>query len=195
MFKIKHALFFKKDVFVIKEFNLIDKDKMLRVGVISNTHGIHGEVKVYPTTEDIKRFDFLKQVFLDTGKELKELEVTGVKYFKNLAILKFKGIDSINDVERWKQMDLLVTRENAIPLEEGEYYIYDLIGLDVYDENDPETPVGVLTEILQTSANDVYLVKTKDKKEILIPSIKDSNIRVSLEEKKITVHILPGLTD
>jgi 16S rRNA processing protein RimM len=168
---------------------------MLRVGVISNTHGIHGEVKVYPTTEDIKRFDVLKQVFLDTGKELKELEVTGVKYFKNLAILKFKGIDSINDVERWKQMDLLVTRENAIPLGEGEYYVYDLIGLDVFDENNPETPLGKLTEILQTSANDVYLVKTPDKKEILIPSIKDCNIRVSLEEKKITVHILPGLID
>ena len=174
---------------------MINKDKMLRVGVISNTHGIHGEVKVYPTTEDIKRFDVLKQVFLDTGKELKELEVTGVKYFKNLAILKFKGYDSINDVERWKQMDLLVTRENAIPLEEGEYYIYDLIGLSVFDEDKPDVPVGTLTEVLQTAANDVYVVKTKDKKEILIPSIKDCNIRVSLEEKKITVHFLPGILD
>ncbi len=179
----------------IQEESALNKNEMLRVGVISNTHGIHGEVKVYPTTEDLKRFDNLKQVFLDTGKELKELEVTGVKYFKNLAILKFKDIDSINDVERWKQMDLLVTRENAIPLNEGEYYIYDLIGLDVFDENEPDKPVGKLTEVLQTSSNDVYLVKNEEKKEILIPAIKDCNIRVSLEEKKITVHFLPGILD
>ncbi|MBQ7636913.1 MAG: 16S rRNA processing protein RimM [Lachnospiraceae bacterium] len=178
-----------------KEKTLANKDEMLRVGVISNTHGIRGEVKVYPTTEDLKRFDSLKQVFLDTGKELKELEVEGVKYFKNLAILKFKGIDSINDVERWKQLDLLVTRENAIPLNEGEYYIYDLIGLEVFDEEKPETPVGKLTEVLQTASNDVYLAKTKNGKEILIPAIKDCNIRVSLEEKKITVHFLPGILD
>ncbi|MBP5248962.1 MAG: 16S rRNA processing protein RimM, partial [Lachnospiraceae bacterium] len=92
---------------------------MLRVGVISNTHGVHGEVKVYPTTDDIRRFDDLKQVFLDTGKELLELTVTSVKYFKGLAILKFKGYDNLNDVERFKQKDLLVTRENAVPLAPG----------------------------------------------------------------------------
>ncbi len=169
---------------------------MLRVGVISNTHGIRGEVKVYPTTEDLSRFDSLKQVFLDTGKELKELEVEGVKYFKGMAILKFKGIDSINDVERWKQYDLLVTRENAIPLNEGEYYIYDIIGLPVYSDEAPDTSVGVLTEVLQTGANDVYVVKKAgDNKEILIPAIKDCRINVSLEEKKITVHLLPGMAE
>ncbi len=175
---------------------MVSKNEMLRVGVISNTHGIRGEVKVYPTTEDLNRFDSLKQVFLDTGKELKELEVEGVKYFKGTAILKFKGIDSINDVERWKQFDLLVTRENAIPLNEGEYYIYDLIGLPVFSDVDPENALGVLTEVLQTGANDVYVVKQSgDNKEILIPAIKDCRINVSLEEKKITVHLLPGMTD
>ncbi len=174
----------------------MDRNNMLRVGVISNTHGIRGEVKVYPTTEDLNRFDYLKQVFLDNGKELRELEVEGVKYFKGMAILKFKGIDSINDVERWKQFDLLVTRENAIPLEEGEFYIYDIIGLQVYSDEDTDEPLGTLTEVLQTGANDVYVVKRKkDNKEILIPSIKDCKIDISLEEKRVIVHLLPGLID
>lgn len=174
---------------------LINKNEMLRVGVISNTHGIRGEVKVYPTTEDLSRFDDLKQVFLDNGKELKKLEVEGVKYFKGMAILKFKGIDSINDVERWKQFDLLVTRENAIPLKEGEYYIYDIIGLPVYDENNSEEPLGNLSEVLQTAANDVYVVKNKEGRELLIPAIKDCRINISLEEKKVTVHLLPGMVE
>ncbi len=175
---------------------MTEKDKMLRVGVISNTHGIRGEVKVYPTTEDLNRFDYLKQVFLDNGKELIELEVEGVKYFKGMAILKFKGYDNINDVERWKQSDLLVTRENAIPLEEGEYYIYDIIGLPVFSDEDPEEPLGTLTEVLQTGANDVYVVKNKKTgKEVLIPAIKDCSINISLEEKKITLHLLPGMAD
>ncbi len=174
----------------------MNKNEMLRVGVISNTHGIHGEVKVYPTTEDLNRFDSLKQVFLDNGKELKELEVDGVKDFKGMAILKFKGIDNINDVERWKQCDLLVTRENAIPLNEGEYYIYDIIGLPVFSDSDAENSIGTLTEVLQTGANDVYVVKNKSKdKEILVPAIKDCEIKISLEEKKITVHLLPGMAE
>lgn len=166
---------------------------MLRVGVIANTHGVHGEVKVYPTTDDVNRFKKLKQVFLDNGKELRELEVTGVKFFKNLVILKFKGVDTLNEVERWKQLDLLVTRENAIPLNEGEYYVYDLIGLSVFSDTDETNPLGELTEVLQTGANDVYIVKTKENKEILIPAIKDCEIRVSLSDKKMTVHFLPGL--
>ena len=92
---------------------------MLRVGVIANTHGIRGEVKVFPTTDDVTRFNKLKQIFIDTGKELMELEISAVKYFKNLVILKFKGIDNINDIEKYKGKDLLITRENAVPLEEN----------------------------------------------------------------------------
>ena len=100
-------------------------------GVISNTHGIRGEVKVYPTTDNVRRFDNLKEVILDTGKEQLNLHVTSVKYFKNMVILKFKEFDNINDIIPYKGMDLLVTRENAIPLEEGEYYIADIIGSKV----------------------------------------------------------------
>lgn len=170
-----------------------DKNNMLRVGVISNTHGVHGEVKVYPTTDDIKRFDDLKQVFLDTGKELLELAVTSVKYFKGLAILKFKGYDNLNDVERFKQKDLLVTRENAVPLAPGEYFVCDLIGLDVYEDTDDTKRLGVLDDILETAANGVYVIKTDDKKEILVPVIEDCKRVIDLENKRITIHLLPGL--
>ena len=110
-------------------------EDFFRVGVIANTHGIRGEVKIFPTTDDVKRFDYLKEAYIDAGKEKIKVEVSNVRYFKNLVIVKFKGIDNINDIERYKGKDLLVTRENALPLEEGEYYLADIIGANVYTED------------------------------------------------------------
>ena len=153
-------------------------EELFRVGVISNTHGIRGEVKVYPTTDNVRRFDDLKEVILDTGKEQLILHVTSVKYFKNMVILKFKEFDNINDIIPYKGMDLLVTRENAIPLEEGEYYIADIIGSKVITDEDKI--LGTLTDVLQTGANDVYVVKTKDGKEVLLPSIEECILDLSL---------------
>lgn len=166
-------------------------DNYLRVGVISSTHGIKGEVKVFPTTDDSKRFEDLKEVILDTGKEYIPLEIAGVKYFKKLVILKFKGIDNINDIEKYKGKDLLVTRENALELKEDEYFIFDLIDSDVITEDGNK--LGVLTEILTTGANDVYVVKTDNNKEILLPAIKECILNVDVSNKKITVHLMDGL--
>ncbi|NMB42705.1 MAG: ribosome maturation factor RimM [Clostridiales bacterium] len=166
-------------------------EDLLKVGTISSTHGIRGEVKVYPTTDDISRFDYLKDVILDTGKELLELEVEGVKYFKNQAILKFKGIDNINDIEKYKGKDLLVTRENAVELGENEYFIADLIdSLVITDEG---SELGILTDVLKTGANDVYVVETKEGKEILLPVIKECILDVNIEDKVIKVHLMDGL--
>jgi 16S rRNA processing protein RimM len=166
-------------------------DNYLRVGVITTTHGIHGEVKVFPTTDDKNRFADLKEVLLDTGKDLLPLKIEGCKFFKNLVILKFKGIDDINEVEKYKGKDLLITRENAVKLEEGEYFIYDLIDSEVF--TDEGGKLGILTEVLTNAANDVYIVKTEDNKEILIPAIKDCILDVDVANKKITVHLLRGL--
>lgn len=163
----------------------------LRVGVITSTHGIKGEVKVFPTSDDSRRFDDLKEVILDTGKEYIPLEIVGVKYFKNLVILKFKGIDNINDIEKYKGKDLLVSRENALELKEGEYFIPDLIDSEVITEDGNK--LGVLTEVLPTGANDVYVVKTDDNKEILLPAIKECILSVDISNKKITVHLMDGL--
>ncbi len=166
-------------------------NEYLRVGVISSTHGIRGEVKVYPTTDDIERFKYLKQVILDTGKEYRELEIEGVKFFKKQAILKFKGIDNINEIEKYKGRDILVTRENAVQLKKDEYFIYDIIGSKVLTDDGLE--LGVLKEVMTTGANDVYIVAGPDGKEILLPSIKECILDIDTTNKVIKVHVLPGL--
>ena len=127
-------------------------EQFLQVGVISSTHGIRGEVKVFPTTDDPARYKKLKKVLLDTGKEQLELEIQSVKFFKQFVIVKFKGIDNINDVERYKGKPLLVAREDAVKLENNEYYIADLIGMEVYTE---EGRFGVLKDVMETGANEV----------------------------------------
>ena len=140
-------------------------EDLLQVGVITTTHGIRGEVKVYPTTDDVHRFEELESVLLDTGKEYRELKIKSVKYFKQYAILKFKGIDNINDIEKYKGKSLFVTRENAQPLGEDEYYIADLIGMEVYLEDGSH--FGTLKDVMETGANDVYIIKTEEGKEVL----------------------------
>lgn len=166
-------------------------EDMLQVGVITQTHGIRGEVKVFPTTDDAARFKKLKKVTLDNGKERRELEIASVRFFKNLVILKFKGIDNINDVEKYKKAPLYVTREDAVPLGENEYFIADLIGLKVI--SDEGEALGILDDVLQTGANDVYVVKCDNGEEILVPAIKDCVKNVDIEGKEITLHLLPGL--
>lgn len=161
-----------------------------RVGVIANTHGIRGEVKVFPTTEDPSRFQKMKKIILDTGEEKLTWEVASVRYFKNLVIMKFRGIDSINDVEKYKGMDLLVAREDAIPLEEGEYYIADIIGARV--ETEDGAFFGELRDVLQTGANDVYVVDHNGR-EVLLPVIADCVLDRDIEKKVVTVHIMEGL--
>ena len=165
----------------------------LRVGVIASTHGLKGEVKVFPTTDDPKRFSSLKQVLLDTGKEYRPLEVTGVKYFKNQVILKFREFQDINEVECYRGRDLLVSREEAVPLDENENFIVDLIGMEVW--TDEGERLGTLTDVLQTGANDVYVVETGEKKEILLPAIPSCILSVDLEEARMTVHVLEGLLE
>lgn len=166
-------------------------EDLLQIGVITTTHGVRGEVKVFPTTDDPMRFKKLKQVILDTGKEQIELEVAGARFFKNLVILKFKGIDNINDVEQYRQKSLYVTRENAVPLGENEYFIADLIGLRVVSDEGEE--LGELSDVLQTGANDVYVVSKENTPDLLIPAIRDCIKQVDIESGTMQVHLLAGL--
>jgi len=168
-------------------------DNLLRVGVISSTHGVRGEVKVYPTTDDVNRFKSLKNVILDTGREHMDLEIQGVKFFKNMVILKFKGYDFIDDIEKYKGKDLLITRDQAVELGPDENFIVDLIGLRVVTEDGEE--FGTLTDVIKTGANDVYEVKTAEGKEVLLPAIKECVLNVDLTEGTVTVHIMAGLLD
>lgn len=168
-------------------------EDLLQVGIITTTHGVRGEVKVFPTTDDQERFKKLKNVLLDTGKEKLSLEIAGVKFFKNMVILKFKGIDNINDVEKYRKCALYVTRENAVALEENEYFIADLIDMEVV--TDEEERLGTLVDVMQTGANDVYVVKTESGEEILIPAIRDCIRSVDVEKGQMCIHLLPGLRD
>lgn len=166
-------------------------EQLLQVGVISSTHGVRGEVKVFPTTDDVKRFKRLKQVILDTGREHKLLEIEGVKFFKQFVILKFKGIDNINDIEKYKGKSLWVDRANAVRLRKNEYFIADMIGLTVYTEDGEE--FGTLRDVLETGANDVYIIDSLKHGEVLVPAIKQCILDVDIENGKMTIHLMEGL--
>ena len=178
---------------VVVNRRMENMEQFLRVGVISSTHGIRGEVKVYPTTDDPERFLDLDEVILDTGREHKILEIEGVKFFKNQVILKFKGYDNINDIEKYLKKDLLVDREHAVELGENENFIADLIDMEVV--TDEGKVLGTLTDVIETGANDVYAVKTPEGKEILLPAIRDCILEVNVDEKRMTVHVMEGLLD
>lgn len=165
-------------------------EDLLKVGVITTTHGVRGEVKVYPTT-DAERFLDLDYVMLDTGRELRRLDIQNVKFFKNLVILKFKGIDNINDIEMYKQRELWVPREEAQELEEDEYYIGDLIGMEVVLEDGSR--FGEMKDVMETGANDVYVVETADGQEVLLPAIRECILDVDVENNTMTIHLMKGL--
>lgn len=165
-------------------------EDLLQVGVITTTHGIRGEVKVFPTTDDPRRFEELPSVLLDTGKELCELQIQNVKYFKRFVILKFRDVDDINEIEPYKGKSLYVTRDMAVPLGEDEYYIGDLIGMEVFLENG--SFFGSIKDVMETGANDVYIVQTNEK-EVLIPAIKDCILQVNVAENKMIIHLMKGL--
>ena len=164
-----------------------------QVGVITSTHGVHGEVKVYPTTDDVKRFKKNIELILDTGKENIPMKIEGVKFFKQFAIIKFEGYDSIESIEKYRKKSLYVTRENAVKLSKDEYFVADLIDCEVYDEEGKL--LGRITDVMQTGANDVYVVATEEGKELLLPAIKDCVKDVNVEEAKVTVHVMDGLLD
>ena len=168
-------------------------NNILQVGAVTSTHGLVGEVKVFPTTDDPKRFKKLKQVLLDTGKDMLPLEVEHVKFFKNMVILKFKGYDRIEDIMGFKGKNLYVTRENAVRLKKDEYFIADLIGMKVYTED--EAYLGELTEVITTGANDVYTVHMENGKDVLIPAIGQCILNVDVEHETMQVHLLEGLLD
>ena len=168
-------------------------EDLLQVGIITSTHGVRGEVKVYPTTDDPRRFRRLKEVILDTGREKLNLEIEGVKFFKQFVILKFKGLDNINDIEKYRQKSLFVTRKNAVRLQRDEYFIADLIGLKVQDEDGKE--LGTVKDVIETGANDVYEVEMADGRSLLLPAIKQCILNVDVENGTMQIHVLEGLLD
>lgn len=166
-------------------------EQYLRVGVITTTHGLRGEVKVFPTTDSKERFLELDEVVLRTSREETVLHIEKVRFFKQLVIVKFKEYNRIEEVENLKQAELYVSRDNAAPLEEGEYYIGDLIGMKVFTDDGEE--FGEISDVMETGANDVYVIDTQKYGEVLIPAIKQCILEVDIQSERMTIHLLPGL--
>ncbi len=166
-------------------------EDLLQVGVITQTHGIRGEVKVFPTTDDAARFKELHRVLLDTGKETIPMEIENVKFFKQFVILKFKGYDNINDIERYKRCPLLVDRKEAVPLSEDEYFIADMIGMRVITDQGED--FGELKDVMETGANDVYVIEHPAAGEVLVPAIKECVLEVDIAKGQMKIHVMDGL--
>ena len=167
-------------------------EQKLRVGIITTTHGVRGDVKVFPTTDDIERFRNLKKVTVTDGRRTLETEVEHVKYVGNVPVLKLKGLDDMDAAALWRQADIYVDRADAVPLGENENYVGDVIGLRVV--GDDGTEYGTVCDIMETGANDVYVVD-RNGKELLLPSIPSCILEVNVEEGFVRVHMLPGLLD
>ncbi len=167
-----------------------EKDRF-RIGVISTTHGVSGEVKVRPTTDDLRRFRDLERVIADTGKGERELHVLAARYSKDQVILKFAEFSNANEVEPLRGAELYVTRADAIDLDEGEYFIADLVGMRVVSTEGEL--LGTLADVIRTGANDVYVVTDPEGKELLFPAIRDCVKNIDTEAGVITVYVMPGL--
>ena len=171
------------------------------VGVIASTHGLKGEVNVFPTTDDPQRFKKLKKVILDTGRDgKKELNIEKVRFGNKFVIVKFKEFNDISEVERFRSKELIVSREDAIKLEPGEYYLADLEGMKVVDEEG--NTLGTIVKVIQTGANDVYEMKKADASAVsdsddtvMIPGIKECIKNIDIENQVMTIHIMDGLFD
>jgi len=168
-------------------------EDLLQIGSITTTHGVHGELKVYPMTDDVNRFKKLKSVILKLKNEDLVLTPQSVKFFKNMVIIKFKEFDNINEVEKFRDCGLYVTRENAVKLKKDEYFIADLIDITVVDEDNKE--IGTLVDVMSTGANDVYVINLEDGRELLLPAIKECVLDVDMDNRVMKIHILEGLLD
>ncbi len=165
----------------------------LIVGQLINTHGVKGEMKATALTDDPQRFKKLKWVYIDKNGTLEKYDITGIKFFKQFVILKFKNIDSIEAAEKLKGFYMKIDRANAVKLPKDSFFITDILGMSVYDENNKL--LGKLSDVIQTGSNDVYIVKNDEGKEILIPALKSVVKEISLEEGKISVVLPKGLLD
>lgn len=163
----------------------------LEIGQIVNTFGIKGMIKVKPFTDDIKRFDDLEKVYVEKNNTKVEYEIEEVKYHKDMVLIKFKSVDTVEQAEKLRNSYLKVSRDSVEDLEEDRYYIVDLIGIEVYtDEN---ILLGKLEDIFNTGSNDIYVVKNELGKQILLPAISDVIKQIDMENKKMIVHIIKGL--
>jgi len=162
----------------------------LKIGKIVSTQGLKGEVRVYTLADDIKRFDDLKTFYLDKKEKY---EVEKVRYKGNIVIMKIKGIDVIEDAEKLRNKFMYVSREESRELDEDEFFISDMIGIKAYTVSGDY--IGVLEDVLQYSANDVYVIKSDNNKEFLIPALYKFVPTIDMNERKMIIDPIKGMID
>lgn len=167
-------------------------NEYLAVGKVVNTHGVKGELKVMPITSDISRFDYLLFVSVNYDGNYKEYRVLNCRIHKDFVLITLKGVESMDEAEKFKGQELLVHRKHAKPLEDDEYFICDIIGIEVYED---DMLLGTLTDVLETGSNDVYIITDKNKKDILLPALKSVVENVDIEGRRMQVRIPEGLID
>ncbi|MCX7841639.1 MAG: ribosome maturation factor RimM [Clostridia bacterium] len=165
----------------------------LEIGKIANTHGVRGDMKIIPLTDDPRRFEDLSWVFIEKDNKLNRFDIQGVKFLKGMVLLKLKGIDDMTSAEAFRNCFLKIDRANAVKLPEDSFFICDILGSEVYDME--HGLLGVLEDVLKTGSNDVYVVKRENKKDILIPALKAVVKEVCVKEKRILVNLPEGLVD
>ncbi len=163
----------------------------IEIGQIVNTNGLKGVVKVNPFTDDISKFEELKYIYIQLKSELKRVKIEQVRYNKNQVLLKLEGIDSIEEAEKYRNFYLKIEKKSQEELGEDTYYIVDLIGINVYSDNDEY--LGKIEDVFPTGSNDVYVVKDNLGKQILVPAIAEVVKEVDLKNKKMVIKIIPGL--
>jgi len=163
------------------------------IGKIVNTQGIKGEVRILPTTDDPSRFDLLSEITAVKNGVKSIFKITNVRYQKQFVILKLDGIDSINDAEKLKEHVIIIPKDQALPLNKDEYYLSDLLGVEVFTEEGEA--LGAVVDVLFTGANDVYIVRPKEGKDLLVPAIKNCILDVDIAAKRMTVKLLEGLRE
>lgn len=161
------------------------------IGKVANTHGVKGEVKVLPLTDDPNRYSDLKWVYIEKENKLQKFNIQSVKYVKGMVVVKFEGIDDMTAAEALKNTIIKINRADAIKLPKDSFFICDIIGIKVYDED--EKYLGTLKDVLKTGSNDVYIVKDEDNKEILVPALKTVIREISIEGKRMVVALPEGL--
>jgi 16S rRNA processing protein RimM len=176
---------FQDDIIEYKE------EELFNVGRIVNTHGLKGELRIYPYTEDKENFEEFEYLLIPAAKgKYKRLEIESVRYVKNLVLVKFESFNDINEVERYKEIPVFFPR-HEYELAEGEFFIVDLIGLEVYDEE--KGRIGVVADVLQNTAQDIYVVKSDEFGEVLIPSVKEFVKSVDIASRRVTVKLIEGM--
>ena len=167
------------------------KQEYFELGQIVNHFGIKGMVKVNPFTDDISQFEELESILVEKNGKLLDIQIEEVKYSKNQILLKLKGIDTVEEAEKYRGCYLKIARSNSKKLPKDTYFIADLLGLTVYtDEN---ILLGKVEDIYNSGANDIYVIKSEDGKQILLPGIGEVIKQIDLEQEKIIVHLIKGL--